>query len=132
VASGVEHVKVFQPEGFAVEGNTFQELFITLFLAAVDRGNPKAQAPGLHLPIYTLVNTVNKLVRIRRIGPFLEQKQLRFKANSPGTKLLVQQLRDFPNGDHDDGPDSLEMALRLMIDLWNRGTGPAPVQGFIP
>jgi hypothetical protein len=26
---------------------------------------------------------------------------------------LVDQLRDFPQGSHDDGPDALEMALRL-------------------
>jgi hypothetical protein len=44
---------------------------------------------------------------------------LRFKTRSPGTALLVQQLQDFPWGDHDDGPDALEQALRLMIELWN-------------
>jgi hypothetical protein len=33
----------------------------------------------------------------------------------------VQQLRDFPNGDHDDGPDALEMARRLAIELSNKG-----------
>jgi hypothetical protein len=32
---------------------------------------------------------------------------------------LVQQLRDFPVGAHEDGPDALEMALRVMIELWN-------------
>jgi hypothetical protein len=26
-------------------------------------------------------------------------------------------LQDFPNGDHDDGPDALEMALRLTAEL---------------
>jgi hypothetical protein len=26
--------------------------------------------------------------------------------------LLVEQMRDFPLGDHDDGSDALEMALR--------------------
>jgi hypothetical protein len=30
---------------------------------------------------------------------------------------LVEQLRDFPAGAHDDGPDALEMALRLATDL---------------
>jgi hypothetical protein len=25
-------------------------------------------------------------------------------------------LKDFPLGDHDDGPDALEQALRLLID----------------
>jgi hypothetical protein len=33
--------------------------------------------------------------------------------------LLVQQLKDFPVGDHDDGPDALKAALRLATDLWN-------------
>ncbi|WP_428307040.1 hypothetical protein [Lacipirellula sp.] len=26
---------------------------------------------------------------------------------------MVDQLRDFPLGTHDDGPDALEMAIRL-------------------
>ena len=30
---------------------------------------------------------------------------------------LVEQTRDFPNADHDDGPDALEMALRLASEL---------------
>jgi hypothetical protein len=40
-------------------------------------------------------------------------------ATVAGTALLVQQMRDFAVGDHDDGPDALEMALRLMIDIYN-------------
>jgi hypothetical protein len=55
------------------------------------------------------------------LGPYLSQRQLRFKSKSPGTALLVQQLRDFPAADHDDGPDALEMNLRLMIELFNKG-----------
>ena len=58
-------------------------------------------------------NHVNKQVRIRRLGPYLAQRRLRFLQGSPGTQLLVDQLRDFPLGTHDDGPDALEMALRL-------------------
>jgi predicted phage terminase large subunit-like protein len=89
-----------------------------LFVA--DR-NRAARAAGVVLPTYGLNNTVNKEVRIRRLGPYLSQRLFRFKAKSPGTALLVQQLRDFPNGDHDDGPDALEMGLRLMIELFNKG-----------
>jgi predicted phage terminase large subunit-like protein len=69
--------------------------------------------------MYGLNNQVNKQVRIRRLGTYLSQRKLRFKARSGGTALLVEQLRDFPVGEHDDGPDALEMALRLMIHLWN-------------
>ena len=62
-------------------------------------------------------NHVNKLVRIRRLGPYLASRRLRFKAHSPSTRLLVEQLRTFPVGDHDDGPDAAEMAVRLAAEL---------------
>ncbi len=71
------------------------------------------------MPVYPIDNTANKQVRIRRLGTYLAQRKLRFKSRSPGTALLIQQMRDFPVGDHDDGPDALEMALRLMIELVN-------------
>ena len=77
------------------------------------------QQERVDLPLYGINNTVNKQVRIRRLGPLLSQLRLRFKARSPGTLLLVQQLRAFPVGDHDDGPDSLEVALRVLTELWN-------------
>lgn len=66
---------------------------------------------------YIIDNTVNKQVRIRRLGPWLAMHKIKFRSNSPGAKLLVQQLKDFPVGDHDDGPDALEMAVRLAIEL---------------
>jgi predicted phage terminase large subunit-like protein len=110
----VEHVKAFGPSGFAIEVNQFQELFV----ADIQR---VAQREGVAVPVYGVNNQTNKQVRIRRLGPYLSQRLFRFKAKSPRTALLVQQLRDFPNGDHDDGPDALEMGLRLMIELFNKG-----------
>jgi predicted phage terminase large subunit-like protein len=71
------------------------------------------------VPLYTLDNRVNKLVRIRRLTPLLSLGKLRFKGGSPGARLLVEKLRDFPNGDHDDGPDALEMATRLAAEMLN-------------
>jgi predicted phage terminase large subunit-like protein len=112
VADGVEMVRQFRPDGFAIEINQFQELLTADFERA-------GQEQGVVLPIYGLDNRVNKQVRIRRLGPYLAQRRLRFKSRSPGTALLIEQMKDFPVGDHDDGPDALEMALRLMIDLWN-------------
>ena len=69
------------------------------------------------MPLYTLNNHVNKLVRIRRLTPYLSRRIVRFKGDSPGARLLVEQMRDFPNADHDDGPDALEMAQRLASGL---------------
>ena len=42
------------------------------------------------------------------------------RAAVPGTRLLVEQLRQFPVGDHDDGPDAAEMAIRLAAELLAR------------
>ncbi len=36
--------------------------------------------------------------------------------------MLVEQLREFPNADFDDGPDCLETAVRILEELVN----PAP------
>ena len=66
---------------------------------------------------WPIENRVNKQVRIRRLGPYLSARRLRFKSNSPGTRLLVEQLEQFPIGDHDDGPDAAEMAIRLAGEL---------------
>jgi hypothetical protein len=39
------------------------------------------------------------------------------KADCPSTQLLVHQLQQFPVADHDDGPDALEMAVRLAAEI---------------
>jgi hypothetical protein len=57
----------------------------------------------------------------RKIRGFLSCVSFRFKSRSPRTALLVQQLRDFPNGSFDDGPDALEMSRRLAIRLVTKG-----------
>ena len=112
IADSVEMIRLFNPDGFALETNQFQELLAAEFQRLGEKQR-------VHLPIYGINNMTNKHVRIRRLGTYLAQRQLRFKNRSPGTALLVQQMMDFPVGDHDDGPDALEMALWLMIDLWN-------------
>ena len=106
VDTALEIQCTFQPDGFCVEVNQFQQLL-------ADELSRTSQQRSIMLPMYTIDNRVNKLVRIRRITPYLVQKRMRFKGGSPGARLLVEQLRDFPNGDHDDGPDALEMAIRL-------------------
>ena len=65
------------------------------------------------MPLQLVENRVQKELRISRIGPYLARKQLRF-ADTPHNRLLVRQLEDFPLGEHDDGPDALEMAIRLL------------------
>ncbi|MFH1265280.1 MAG: hypothetical protein ABIK89_06090 [Planctomycetota bacterium] len=113
VAQGVELYRNFQPDAFGVETNQFQELLAAEFETEFRRQGILAARPWM------LNNRVHKQVRIRRLGPFLSSGRLRFKSNSPSTRLLVDQLKEFPIGDHDDGPDAAEMAVRLATELLN-------------
>jgi predicted phage terminase large subunit-like protein len=111
VAEGVELYRRFQPDVFGVEANQFQDLLAGQFESEFRRQGVLGPRP------WPLENRTNKQVRIRRLGPYLATHRLRFKASSPGTALLLEQLRQFPVADHDDGPDALEMALRLAAEL---------------
>jgi predicted phage terminase large subunit-like protein len=116
VADGAELCRRFRPDAFGVEANQFQELLCNELAAEFARKEVTYIVPcAIH-------NYVGKLMRIRRIGPYLSQHRLRFLSTSPSTRQLVNQLRDFPSGAHDDGPDALEMALRLAEDELNGRT----------
>lgn len=115
IADGVATYRAFLPDAFGIEANQFQELLGAEFEAEFLRQGVLGVRPWL------LDNRVNKLVRIRRLGPHLAARRLRFKDHSPGTRLLVHQLREFPIGDHDDGPDALEMAIRIAGELLSAG-----------
>jgi predicted phage terminase large subunit-like protein len=120
VEQAIEWQRVFLADAFAVEANVFQELLASQIAR-------ESQRRGIMAPVVPVVNTVNKLVRIRRLGPYLARGAIRFR-NTPGTRLLVNQLREFPVGDFVDGPDALELALRVAIDTWNGRQRPAPLR----
>ena len=109
---GLELAREWKPDGFAIEAIILQKLIAAQF-------RRRSKELGLHVPVYQIENRVKKEVRIRRLGPDLQSRTLRLKGGSSGARLLAEQMMVFPNGDHDDGPDSLEMARRLMIELWN-------------
>jgi len=111
VADCADRYAEFQPAALGVETNHFQELLGDELVREMRRRGRVDFAP------WTITNTAPKRVRIRRLSPLLAQRRLTFRAASAGTRLLVNQLRDFPCGDHDDGPDALEMALRLAQEL---------------
>ena len=108
ISQGVELYEKCRPDEFAVETNQFQDLLYRDFFDEFEarRIYDRCMTP--------LDNRINKVVRIRRLGPLLSGKRMRFRNNSPSVKLLVDQLKMFPVGDHDDGPDALEMSVRLI------------------
>lgn len=105
----------FYPNRVGIEVNQFQHLLSK----EISKG---MKSRNIDIPIVELYNSINKEVRIRRLGPHLRNHKFRFIRN-PGSTLLVSQLREFPLGKHDDGPDALEMALRVLIQTWNGRKG---------
>lgn len=100
----IEHCHRIKPIALGVEANGFQALSDLI----------EQRAGGAGLPIATVTQHKNKLVRIRLgVGPLLASGRLKFLEGQRGTQLLVDQLRDFPLADYDDGPDALEGAIRL-------------------
>ena len=108
VEAGVRLWRSFRPDAFGVEGNQFQDLLADFFRQRFEAHRLPIVQPSL------IFNSVAKEVRLRRLGPWLASGRIHFRRNSPGSSLLVEQLRQFPIGDHDDGPDALEMAIRLL------------------
>lgn len=102
--------QLYRPRGtdvFGVEANSFQELLAPEF---------EREAKKLNIgpiPLKLIHNKQNKELRIQRLGPLLERKKLLFLDN-PDCRLLVAQLEEFPLGQYDDGPDALEMMIRLL------------------
>ncbi len=124
VADGVALWQQHRPDVFAIEANLFQSLLGDAFRQEFRR-------QGLLPPAVLLVtNHANKLLRIRRLGPSLAARRIRFRASHPPTTLLLDQLRLFPYGDSDDGPDALELAIRV-AEGYLRPAGSEKITGYL-
>jgi hypothetical protein len=108
----IELHKVMRSSVLGFESNGFQELI-------GDEIFFKAQKAGVfNINIVPVENYgVHKLIRISRLGVWLEKKFFKFRKNCPYTALLLQQLKDHPEPDHDDGSDALEGAMRLLTQV---------------
>lgn len=100
--------------GFAVETNGFQELL-------ADEFERQTKLRGMMpLPMFTVENRVNKKLRIGRLGPYFARRAIVVR-NNQGGQLLVKQCSQFSQaesaGVHDDGPDCLEVAIRVLLHL---------------
>jgi predicted phage terminase large subunit-like protein len=98
------------PDIVGMEDNANQDL---AFGALVSAAAQESRCPPLPLVHYT--QRASKVDRIYRLGPHVAAKRFRFRDGSRGCELLESQLRGFPLKDvHDDGPDALEQAVRLL------------------
>ena len=89
-----------------------------------------AKEYGFYLPLVMVTNSQAKEDRIERLSPKIERGFVLFpKDNHDDTPVLIEQLLFFPNPTvHDDGPDMLENAVRLL----ENGTGKIGYTGGRP
>jgi len=88
----------------AVEANGFQ-------VVALRQLEQEARKRGIYLPLEAIKNTGDKHKRIQSVEPIIRVGALKLNEIH---KLLLEQLQFFPRAKHDDGPDSLEMCIRLV------------------
>jgi len=99
----------FVPFAFGCETNAFQELLF-------DGYRSRMAASHLNVHPYGIHNSVAKMTRVRALTHLFAEGRIRIKKSS-GSELLLEQLRGFPSHQFDDGPDALEMAIRLCNEL---------------
>jgi len=116
VDHGVDWMCHINPDFFGCEINAFQELLAPMFEAAL----PRARVPDHQ--VYRIHNHLPKVTRIRSLTGLLAAGRIRIRKGSPGASLLLEQLKGFPSHKYDDGPDALEMAIRMCEELL-QGTG---------
>jgi predicted phage terminase large subunit-like protein len=103
IARIVQLARIARYEEFAVESNGFQEVLVTQLREAADRA-------GVYLRVREINHSSDKKGRIESLQPLVAQGLLVFSRRH---STLLDQLRQFPLGAHDDGPDALEMAVAV-------------------
>ena len=88
---------------FVMEVNQFQE-----FLS--DELKRRSREKGIYIPVRDRRNCTDKIGRIQSLQPLISNGTVRLCRRHV---MLVEQLRHFPLGAHDDGPDALEMAISV-------------------
>jgi predicted phage terminase large subunit-like protein len=98
----IEYCRIYPIAGFAFEKNQFQEVML-------DNLTKRAQQAGVPFHGRPINSHTNKQARIAGLETLVTQGLIVFSRRH---QILLEQLRQFPLGKHDDGPDALEMAIQ--------------------
>lgn len=99
----VNYCKIRHPmDNFVIEANLFPELLLNTVRKYAYEKNVVA-------PFREIRNNENKEQRIFGMETYLTSGTVLFSRKQT---TLLEQLKYFPRGEHDDGPDALEMAIR--------------------
>ena len=101
IADVIAYHKLREYQRFTMEVNQYQEFLKDVLVQ-------RSSEVGAYIPIRDRRNTSDKEGRIQSLQPHISSGTLRLARRHI---TLVDQLRQFPMGAHDDGPDALEMAV---------------------
>lgn len=99
IADVIALAKEWRPALWFIEAVQFQEFFRTEVMK-------RAVLAEVALPAIPVTPIADKALRIQRLQPPIAAGLIRLHA---GQTSLLEQLRQWPSGAHDDGPDCLEM-----------------------
>jgi len=100
---------------WAVEAVQFQEFLRTELIR-------RAMVRGMVIPAQAVTPIADKALRIESLQPYFAQGRIRLH---PSQNTLIEQFRNFPLADHDDGPDATHM-------LWEIAVGGFVTMAFDP
>jgi predicted phage terminase large subunit-like protein len=100
---------------WAVEAVQFQEFLRTELIR-------RATERRMVIPAKAVVPHADKTLRIESLQPYFAQGRIRLH---PSQSTLIEQFRNFPLADHDDGPDATHM-------LWEIAVGGFTTMAFDP
>jgi len=90
---------------WAFESIAFQEFFRQHVVK-------ESAAKGVPIPARAVISKVDKDLRIESMQPHVSNGLILFNRNH---KTLLAQLEYWPDSDHDDGPDALEMLWQISL-----------------
>ena len=119
IADILAYARRFHFSKVGIEANGFQEHSIKLL-------EQEARKENLYFPIERIKNAGDKLKRIHGLEPLIKNGTLQLNEDHT---MLLDQMRLLPYAKHDDGPDALEMCVRLAegprgLTVWILGRKP--------
>jgi len=115
VGRALDLYSAWRPNELLAEGNNTMGLLQPEVERQVrERGRPNSPFVVNYSEVH---HSQPKLARIRCVGGYLSRGQIRVR-DTPGGRLLVDQWRDVPGGEKDDGPDAAATAVRRIEQVY--------------
>lgn len=103
ISDVIKYQRKFNCLVWAVEAIQFQEFLRTELVK-------RSAKEGIHVPARAVNPHTDKILRIEALQPHMTNELLLLHSEQ---STLISQFKHFPKGDHDDGPDGVEMVWKV-------------------